>query len=153
MAPLVHIVEETQKGAMSGDQAADAAKTALSLLGNASTHVSRERWKKVILALNKKVHPLAEEEEVFAEAAPLLLGKVFEEKMKAHLESLQCLSSSRERRQDFRQSRSQFPPRGSGRGSFRRGGGYRGNQQRWFQPYHKGKENCQTQRQQRNKNQ
>ena len=96
LAPLVHIVEETQKGAMLGDQAVDAAKTALSLLGNASAHVSRERRKKVILPLNKKVHPLAEEEEVFAEAA------VFEEKMKAHLESLQCLSSSRERCQDFR---------------------------------------------------
>ena len=53
-----------------GEQAAEAAKAALSLLGNATAQISRERRKKVILSLNKKVHPLAEDEDTFAEAAP-----------------------------------------------------------------------------------
>lgn len=38
VAPLVHIVEETQKGVTTSDQAADAAKTTLSLLGNTTEH-------------------------------------------------------------------------------------------------------------------
>ena len=140
LASMVQIVEGLQKGDMSNDQAADAAKAALTLLGNASAHISRERRKKAILCLNKRVHPLAEEEEVFADAAPLLLGKAFENKMKEHLESLKCLASSREREdmKNFQRGHSHYPPRGSG--NFRRGGG---NQQRRFQPYkdRKGKEN------------
>ena len=60
----------------------------MALLGNASTHISRERRRKVITGLKRKVHPLAKEEDIFVEAAPLLLGKAFEENMKAHLESL-----------------------------------------------------------------
>ena len=141
VAPLVHIVEEAGKGSLSVQQAAEAAKSALSLLGNASAHMSRECRKRVITHLNKKVHPLADEEEIFVDAAPLLLGKVFELKMKSHLESLKCLSASarpeREGQQYFQRSHSSYPPRGSG-GNSRRGG--RGNfqggsSQRRFQPY------------------
>lgn len=100
VALLVRIVEEAQRNTLTPEQAAEVAKAALSLLGNASAHISKERRRKVIKCLNKKVHPLADEKEVFAEAAPLLLGKVFETKMKSHLESLKCLSGSTER--DFR---------------------------------------------------
>ena len=64
VAPLVHIVNEAQQGTLSVEQMVEAAKTALSLLGNASAHVSRERRKKAILSLNKKLHPLVEEEDV-----------------------------------------------------------------------------------------
>lgn len=158
VAPIVQIVEESQKGMLSGDQAAEAARAALALLGNASTQVSKERCRKVILGLNKKVHPLAEDEDAFAEAAPLLLGKVFETRMMAHLESLKCLSASREKDRDkyFRQGHSQYPPRGSG--NQRRRGGNRytgGNHQRRFQPYtsNREKENFQNQRTNRGKNQ
>ena len=149
VAPLTYIVE----GSLTGEQAAEAAKAALSLLGNATAQISRERRKKVILSLNKKVHPLAEDEDTFAEAAPLLLGKVFEAKMKTHLESLKCLSAAREREpqaQYFRQSRSHRPPRGGG--AYRGRGG--GNQQRRFQPYtgQRGKENMKQSFQRQNKN-
>ena len=115
VAPLVHIVEGSQQGTLTTDQAAEAAKAPLTLLGNASAQLSRERRKKVISCLNKKVHPLAEEEDIFEEAAPLLLGKVVETKMKAHLHSLKCLSGSVERDMYFWQSRPQH--------STRRGGG------------------------------
>ena len=81
VAPLVHIMEGSQQGTLNTEQAAEASKSALSLLGNASAQISRERRKRVILCLNKKLHPLAEEEDMFEESAPLLLGKVFETKM------------------------------------------------------------------------
>ena len=48
VAPLTYIVE----GSLTGGQAAEAAKAALSLLGNTTAQISRERRKKVILSLN-----------------------------------------------------------------------------------------------------
>ena len=125
VAPLVNIVEEAQRGALTGEQAAEAAKAAITLLGNASSDVSREIRRKVILSLNKRVHSLAEDEEIFEGAAPLLLGSIFETKMKAHLESLKCLSTFKDRgdrdQQGFRRGHSQYPPRGGG-GQRGRGG-------------------------------
>ena len=105
VAPLVSLVEAAETGSLTAGLAAEAAQCALTLLGNASAQMSRERRRKAIMCLNKKVHPLAEEEDIFEDAAPLLLGKVFETKMKAHLESLKCLSGTTDRvQQPFRQS-------------------------------------------------
>ncbi len=55
---------------------------------------SRDRRKKALKDLNKHVSPLAEDEEMFTEAAPLLFGVSFEKNMKVHLESLKCLRKS-----------------------------------------------------------
>ena len=41
--PLVHLVEEASKGSLTGEQAAEVAKCSLTLLGNASAHISKER--------------------------------------------------------------------------------------------------------------
>ena len=82
---LRHGFSGSQRGALMAEVAGDAAKAALALLGNAVVHVSKERRKRVIFGLNKKLHPLAEEEDIFTDA---LLGKVFESKTKDHLESL-----------------------------------------------------------------
>ena len=129
LAPMVDILEEAQKGSLTIDKAAEAARTAILLLGNASTQVAKERRKRVIKCMNRKVHPLADDEEIFIDAPPLLLGKLFESKMKAHLESLKCLSGSSESSQNFYRGRHQQP---RGGGNFRgRGGG-----QRRFHPYH-----------------
>ena len=88
LAPMVDILEEAQKGPLTTEKAAEAARSAILLLGNASTQVAKERRKKVIKCMNKKVHSLADDEEIFIDAPPLLLGKLFEAKMKAHFESL-----------------------------------------------------------------
>lgn len=78
VAPLVYLVEETQKGAMISDQVADAAKTALSL-----QETSPPMSKKAILALNKKVHCLVEEEEVrICRGSTSTLSKVFERRLR-----------------------------------------------------------------------
>ena len=153
VAPLVHVVEEANKVTLSTEQAAEAAKAAIALLGNASAHMSRERRRKVIMGLNKRVHPLADEEDIFEEAAPLLLGKVFESKMKSHLENLKFLAAypprDRENQnQSFRRGHPHYQPRGGGRP--RRGGNHRN---RRFQPYSKqGKENYQNFQRKQNKN-
>lgn len=73
------------------------------------------------------MHPLAEDEDIFGDAAPLLLGKLFEMKMKAHLESLRCLSGP-DSSLGFQRSLPQQP---RGGGNFRG----RGRSQRRFHPY------------------
>jgi len=91
-----------------------------------------ERRKWVLKDLNKDLLPLAEDEEAFRGAAPLLFGAAFEKKMKDHLESLKCLRRSMAPKpgtnQFFRKGRSFYPARGGG--NFRgRGRGQR------FNPY------------------
>lgn len=61
------------------------------LLENASAQTAKERWKKFTKDLNKDLMSMAEESEMFKEAALLLFGTSFEKKMKDHLESLKCL--------------------------------------------------------------
>ena len=63
-------------------------------LGNASTQTAKERRKKVTKDLNRDFMSLAEDPEMFEEAAPLLFGPSFEKIMKDHLESLKCLRQS-----------------------------------------------------------
>ena len=136
------IGEGSQSGALTTEQREDAA------LGNAVALVSKERWKRVIFRLNKKLHPLAEED-IFSDEDTLLLDKVFKSKIKDHLESLQCPSGARERERDrkngqnFRQGHSQYLPCGSSSQRCRGGGcgGSWNQQQRRYQPYNKGKEN------------
>ena len=94
VVPLVFILEETQKGTLTSQSAAEAAKAALLLLGNASAQTAKERRKKVTKDLNKDLMSLAEDPEKFEDAAPLLFGASFERKMKEHLESLKCLRQS-----------------------------------------------------------
>ena len=64
------------------------------LLGNASAQMAKERRKTVTKDLNKDLMSLAEDPEMFEEAAPLLFGASFETKMKEHLESFKCLRQS-----------------------------------------------------------
>ena len=130
VAPLVFILEEAQKGTLTFQSAAEAAKAALLLLGNASAQTAKERRKKV----TKDLMSLAEDPEMFEDAAPLLFRASFERKMKEHLESLKCLRQSMAPKnghrsdQFFRGSRPQYPPQGGG-GNYRARGGQR------FQPY------------------
>ena len=64
------------------------------LVGNASAQMAKERQEKVTKDLNKDLMLLAEDPQMFEEAAPLLFGASFEKKMKDHLKSLKCLWQS-----------------------------------------------------------
>ena len=74
MAPLVHILEEAQRGTLTLKTATEAAGTALALPGTASAHMTHDRRKQVLRDLNKDLLPLAEDKEAFKGAAPLLFG-------------------------------------------------------------------------------
>ena len=95
-------MEEAQKGALTSQSAAEAAKAVLLLLGNASAQMAKERRKKVTKDLNKDLMSLAKDPEMFEEAAPLLFGAIFERKMKEHVESLKCLRQSMARKSGYR---------------------------------------------------
>ena len=86
VTPLVFILEEAQKGTLTSQSAAEAAKAALLLLGNASAQMTKERRQKVTKDLNKDLMSLAKDPEMFEDAAPLLFGALFEKEMKEHLE-------------------------------------------------------------------
>ena len=94
VAPLVFILEEAQKGTLTSQSAAEAAKAALLLLGNASAQTAKERRKKVTKDLNTDLVSLSEDPELFEDAAPLLFGASFERKMKEQLENLKCIRQS-----------------------------------------------------------
>jgi hypothetical protein len=94
IAPLVHIVEEAQKGTLSSQKAAIAAKASIALIGNASVQMSRVRRKRILKELNRDLTPLAENTEMFEDATPLLFGDSFEKKMKEHVDALKCLRSN-----------------------------------------------------------
>ena len=53
VAPLVHILEEAQRGSLAVKMAVNAAGAALALLGNASAHMTCKRRKWVLRDLNK----------------------------------------------------------------------------------------------------
>ena len=97
VAPLVHILEEVRKGTLTPKVATKVAKIALSLLGNASAHQAKERMKTI---LNRDILPLAEEDDMFKEAPPLLFGDGFEKKMKEHIEAVCCLQKTTGRATD-----------------------------------------------------
>ena len=133
--------------------ATEAAGTALALLGNASAHMTCDHRKRVLRNLNKDLLPLAEDEEAFKGAVPLLFGDSFEKRMKEHLESLKCLRRSTAPKsgtdQFFRRGHSHYPARGGG--SFRgRGRGQRYNpyQQRGRERHFQKKDNVARKQQQ-----
>ena len=72
------ILEEAQKGTLTPQSGAEVAKAALMLLGIASAQMAKERRKKITKDLNKDLVSLAEDPEMFEEAAPLLFGASFE---------------------------------------------------------------------------
>ena len=138
VAPLVHIL---QKGLLTPEVAMKAAKVALGLIGNASAQQAKEQRKNVLKDMNKDVMPLAEEDDQFQGAAPLLFGEGFEKKMKEHVDAVRCLrKAGKPTESHFRRGR----PHGTG---YHRGGGNnRGRGRHRFHPYNNrsnGKENFQ----------
>ena len=83
-----HILEEGQKGTLTPEVATKATKVTLGLLGNAAAHQAKERRTNVLKDMNKDVMPLAEEDDQFKDAAPLLFGEGFKKKMKDHVRHL-----------------------------------------------------------------
>ena len=71
-------------------------RTALKLLGNASSHLAMERRRNVLTDLNPNLKDMAEEDKVFKDAAPNLFGDGFLRKAKERDDELKALRNTRQ---------------------------------------------------------
>ena len=72
VGPLSFILEEANKGQLPPKATMEAAQTALRLLGNASANISRKRRRAAITNMNNRLVDMAEDDQLFAKAAPNL---------------------------------------------------------------------------------
>ena len=91
VAPLVHILKTAHSGNLIVDTSVKAAKLALRLLANASAHISKERRKTSLKDLNRDLLTLVEDDEMYADVAPMFFGDGFEKMMKDHVEAMRCI--------------------------------------------------------------
>lgn len=116
---------ESDQG-ISFDELGKAIRESITLLGNASSQISKTRRKRVLKTLNPKMQDMADEQELFNSSAPQLFGPGFETKMKERSDSMKILEKSSTRpppfkkKQFFRPSHPTGPQRGGG--SANRGG-------------------------------
>ena len=137
--PVLQALEGIRDGSLTFDDADHAVSSAIALLGNASSHISKLRRKKVPKELNPDIQDLAEDDSKFVQAAPKLFGVGFEKTMKERAESLKLLKSSTKKTSEprqkpffFRQGRPSRPHRGGGFSTRGRRGHYQP-----YQPYHR----------------
>ena len=136
MAPLSAILEaEASDKEMSWEENLTAVKTALQLLGNASSKVSILRREKITLQMNKSLLPLAKDETKFTEAAPMLFGTEFAKSSKEYIDQVKAMRTTLNTNTNNRTNKPYFRGGPSGRGAYshQRGGatynrgGYRKN--------------------------
>ena len=107
IGPLAFLLEEASKEGTTSiptQVVAKATRTALRLLGSATSHISILR-KKILQDLNPDLQDLVEREDVFKSTALLLFGENFEVKAKAYTEGLRAMptASSFKQKVDFRE--------------------------------------------------
>ena len=122
ITPLAAIIDGANSGKpLSEGDTLLAASTAAELLGNANARMSRLRREKAVGSLNKTLLPLAQDDDVFAEATPKLFGAEFAKRSKEHIDQVKALrtsiQSSSSKQQFFRSG----PPNKGGQ-FFKRGG-------------------------------
>ena len=91
VGPLVQLLEVSQSGTLEQDEAIATLSVAITLLGNASSQISRIRRRKALKELNADIQDLADKEEIFKEAAPKLFGNGFERTAKERAEAVKLL--------------------------------------------------------------
>jgi len=103
--PLVEILESARAGTLNSK----VAQQSLTFIGNAAASISAERRRKAAQHINRNLASLVEDPDNFTEAAPMLFGLTFHQKVKDHLESLRSLKKSAgySGRQYFQKSRPQ----------------------------------------------
>ena len=116
VGPLASILEDSEKGELTIEKATIAAKTALRFAGNASVQKARERRRRAITEMNPKLTELAEKDDIYESAAPMLFGDRFAKEAKEREEQLRCLdrASGRGRSQNFQYRRPLTSRRGGG---------------------------------------
>ena len=123
VGPLASLLEMNQAGRLTPE----AATQALRFLGNAHSHISTERRRRIVAFLNKDLQPLVEEPDRFLTAAPLLFRRDFEKSARDHVDSVKSIMklsapNGGYKQQFFRQGRPHnFSQAARGGGAFRGG--------------------------------
>ena len=92
MAPLTSLLDNADY--LDPEDIRKASITAVSLIGNASSHLSHLRREKVVTSVNKALLPLVKEDDHFAGASPNLFGPDFAKRSKEFLDQVKALRSS-----------------------------------------------------------
>lgn len=88
---LILILESARKGTLNTKEAAESAQQALRLLGNALANISMDCIRKATQHLNTELTTLIDDEESFRDAAPILFGKSFDQRVKDHIEVVKSM--------------------------------------------------------------
>ena len=145
--PLLALIEGVQKKELTPEDVLSHANDTLELLGNSVAATSKIRRKRVLKVCNPDISSLADDQELYSNAPPMLFGEGFEMKIKGRAEALKILhkgqvSSSTQshaggkQRLYFRANRPSYPQRGGGyqsRGRTQYNSGY----QTRYNPYAK----------------
>ena len=121
LAPLTTLSESEE---LSFEDVRRATTTAVVLIGNANSSLSRLRRKKLVNSFNKSLLPLVKEDKDFAETTPYLFGADFAKRSKDFTDQIKAMHSTLPIKTEYRSSRPLFwkgqPP---GRGTAHRGRG------------------------------
>ena len=91
IAPLAAILEGAEAGEMTPEHAYSAAQAALVLMGSANNHMAQERRKRILMNVNPALKYMADEENAFQQAAPMLFGKEFAKKATNRVETIKAI--------------------------------------------------------------
>ena len=89
---LTAIIETAEEGKLTPELAVSAAQTALVLMGNAHQHMAQERCKRLLMNLNPALKSMANDEESFKNAAPMLFGDEFAKLATERVDQLEAIS-------------------------------------------------------------
>ena len=121
LAPLTTLAESED---LSYEDVKKATMTAVALIGNANSRLSRLRREKLVGPFNKSLLPLVKEDKDFTVTAPYLFGMDFAKRSKEFTDQIKAMRSSLPNKTELRSSRPLFrmgqPP---GRGLAHRGRG------------------------------
>ena len=121
LAPLTTLSESEE---LSFEDVRRATTTAMALIDNANSSLSRLRREKLVNSFNKSLLPLVKEDKDFAETTPYLFGADFAKRSKDFTDQIKAMRSTLPIKTEYRSSRPLFrkgqPP---GRGTAHRGRG------------------------------
>ena len=105
--PLTYMIEVSsteEAESIPVKEVTEVLRTALTLLGSASAHISSLRRRKILAELNPDLQDLTEKDNLFKDAAPLLFGEGFMAVAKDYTEGLKALARAAPNR-NFRSHR------------------------------------------------
>ena len=91
IAPLAAILEGAKAGELTPEYAYSAAQAALVLMGNANNHMVQERRKRILMNVNPALKSMANKENAFQQADPMLFGEEFAKKATDRVEAIKAI--------------------------------------------------------------